>query len=56
MKFNRFFQLGLCAAALTVSCVAEQTEAPQLYDGETLVAGIETSGTRASVNEELKVL
>ncbi len=56
MKFNRFFQLGLCAAALTVSCVAEQTEAPQLYDGETLVAGIETSGTRASVNEELQVL
>ena len=56
MKINKLFQLGLCATALMVSCVAEKTEAPQVIDGETVVAAIENYGTRTSVNEDLQVL
>ena len=56
MKFNRFFQVGLMAA-LAVSCVAEQNEAPQVIAGDdVIVAGIENSATRVSVDENLQVL
>ena len=56
MKTRRIFQLGLLAV-LAVSCVAEQRESAQLVagDGE-LVAGIENTGTRVSVDEALQVL
>ena len=53
---KKIFQLGLLSM-LAVACVAERQEAPQLAAGdEELVAGIEVSATRTSVDETLQVL
>lgn len=55
MRKSSIFQLGLMAI-LAVACVAEPKEVPQVPGGEELVAGIENSGTRTVVNEDLQVL
>lgn len=52
---SSIFQLGLMAI-LAVACVTEPKEVPQVPGGEELVAGIENSGTRTVVNEDLQVL
>ena len=53
MRKTSIFQLGLMAI-LAVACVAEPKEVPQVPGGEELVAGIENSGTRTVVNEDLR--
>lgn len=55
MRKSKLFQLGLMAA-LAVACVAEPKDAPQVTEGEELVAGIENFGTRTLVDEDLQVL